>query len=71
MGIGGSTITSSRLTIRQPARRVLDLESECDAHTLLPTAHSDRVTATAINHRVVRLANFNSHLNGISQYGMP
>jgi hypothetical protein len=66
MGIGGSTITLSHLTIRKQARRALDLGTGCGVHALLAAAHSDQVTATDLNPRAVRLARFNARLNGVA-----
>ena len=66
MGIGGSTITLSRLTIRRSADQVLDLGTGCGIHALLAAAHSDRVTASDINPRALRLARFNARLNAVA-----
>lgn len=66
MGIGGSTITLSRLTIRNQVHRTLDLGTGCGVHALMAAAHSGRVTATDLNPRAVRLARFNARLNGIA-----
>ena len=66
MGIGGSTITLSHLTIRNPVRRTLDLGTGCGVHALMAAVHSSHVTATDLNPRAVRLARFNALLNGVA-----
>ncbi|MFZ5770189.1 MAG: methyltransferase [Thermodesulfobacteriota bacterium] len=66
MGIGGSTITLSQLTIRRPCRQTLDLGCGCGVHAFLAAPHSSRVAAVDLNPRAVRLAAFNARLNSIS-----
>ncbi|MCK9296112.1 MAG: class I SAM-dependent methyltransferase [Desulfobulbaceae bacterium] len=66
MGIGGSTITLSQLTVRRPCRQTLDLGCGCGVHAFLAAPHSSRVAAVDLNPRAVRLAAFNARLNSIS-----
>jgi SAM-dependent methyltransferase len=66
MGIGGSTITLSQLTIRRPGGQTLDLGCGCGVHAFLAAPHSSRVAAVDLNPRAVRLAAFNARLNNIS-----
>jgi len=66
MGIGGSTITLSQLTIRRHCRQTLDLGCGCGVHAFLAAPHSSRVAAVDLNPRAVRLAAFNARLNNIS-----
>lgn len=66
MGIGGSTITLSNLTIRRQSRRTLDLGAGCGVHAFLAAPHSDHCVAVDINPRAVQLAQFNAKLNAIS-----
>lgn len=66
MGIGGSTITLSQLTIRSHSRHTLDLGCGCGVHAFLAAPHSSRVAAVDLNPRAVQLAAFNARLNNIS-----
>jgi len=66
MGIGGSTITLSQLTIRRPCHHTLDLGCGCGVHAFLAAPHSSRVSAVDLNPRAVQLATFNARLNNIS-----
>ena len=66
MGIGGSTITLSQLTIRKPSRQTLDLGCGCGVHAFLAAQHSQQVAAVDLNPRAVQLAAFNARLNNIS-----
>lgn len=66
MGIGGSTITLSQLTVRRPSRHTLDLGCGCGVHAFLAAPHSSRVAAVDLTPRAVRLAAFNARLNDIS-----
>ncbi|MCJ7604151.1 MAG: methyltransferase, partial [Desulfobulbaceae bacterium] len=66
MGIGGSTITLSQLTIRRPSHHTLDLGCGCGVHAFLAAPHSSRVAAVDLNPRAVQLAAFNARLNNIS-----
>lgn len=66
MGIGGSTITLSQLTIRRPSRHTLDLGCGCGVHAFLAAPHSRQVAAVDLNPRAVQLAAFNARLNNIN-----
>jgi SAM-dependent methyltransferase len=66
MGVGQSSMTLANLTVRKPARQVLDLGTGCGIQALLAARHSERVVAVDRNPRAVELAGFNAKLNGIS-----
>lgn len=63
MGVGSSSTTLSRLTVRRPSRRTLDLGAGCGIQALLAASHSDAVVATDHNPRAIALATFNAALN--------
>ena len=64
MGVGSSSITLSRLTVRRPSRRTLDLGTGCGIQALLAAPHSEAVVATDRNPRAIALATLNAALNG-------
>jgi methylase of polypeptide subunit release factors len=64
MGFSPSTLTLARLTVREPARATLDLGTGSGLQALLAARHSERVVATDLNPRAVRMATFNAALNG-------
>lgn len=63
MGVGSSSTTLSRLTVRRPSRRSLDLGTGCGIQALLAAPHSDVVVATDRNPRAIALATLNAALN--------
>lgn len=65
MGIGGSTQTLATVTIRSPARSMLDLGTGCGIHALLAAPHTGAVTASDINPRAIAFTEFNARLNSI------
>lgn len=65
MGVGKSTMTLARLTIRRPCRATLDLGAGCGFQALLAARHSERVAASDVNPRAVRLATFNAAVNDL------
>ncbi|HXA28168.1 MAG TPA: methyltransferase [Candidatus Angelobacter sp.] len=66
MGFSPSTLTLARLTVRTPSRATLDLGTGSGLQALLAAAHSERVVATDLNPRAVRLAAFNAAVNGMA-----
>ncbi len=66
MGIGSSSLTLANLTVRRPARLVLDLGTGCGIQALLAARHSDRVLAVDRNPRAVQMAAFNAKLSALS-----
>jgi methylase of polypeptide subunit release factors len=66
MGFSPSTLTLARLTVRTPSRATLDLGTGGGLQALLAAAHSERVVATDVNPRAVRVAAFNAALNGLA-----
>jgi hypothetical protein len=67
MGVGSSTVTLSRLTVRRPSRRTLDLGTGCGVQALLAAPHSEDVVATDRNPRAIGLATLNAALNGAAR----
>jgi len=65
MGIGGSSITLSNLTVRREAGNALDLGTGCGFQAFQAARHCDRVIAVDRNPRAVAIADFNARLNGI------
>jgi methylase of polypeptide subunit release factors len=57
--------TLTRLTVRRPAGRGLDLGTGCGIQGLLLARHSETVDATDVNPRALAFARFNAELNGI------
>lgn len=58
------TVALAQLTVRRPGR-LLDLGTGCGVLALLGAAHAERVLATDINPRAVRLTAFSAQLNGL------
>ena len=65
MGVADSTLALAKLTVRRRVQHALDLGAGCGLQTLLMAGHGDRVTATELNPRAVRLARFNAAVNGV------
>ncbi len=64
MGTTGSTVELTRLTIRRPVGRVLDVGCGGGIHAILAAAHAGAVVGVDINARALNLARFNARLNG-------
>lgn len=66
LGVTGTTLSLSEVTIRLPSRRTLDLGSGSGFLALKAAAHSEQVVASDCNARAVSMARFNILLNGFS-----
>ncbi|MGW4931365.1 DUF7059 domain-containing protein [Agromyces sp. NPDC004153] len=65
LGVGGASMTLSGLMLPTPVRTVLDLGTGCGIQAMHATRFADRVVATDISVRALRLAQLNVALNGI------
>ncbi|MGO3088427.1 MAG: DUF7059 domain-containing protein [Galactobacter sp.] len=63
LGIGRASLTLASSTIRQPARRALDLGVGCGIQTFHLLSHCDHVTATDLSERALAFTRFNLLLN--------
>jgi len=66
LGISPASLSLSRLTLRSPVEHALDLGTGCGVQALHLATHADRVVATDVNPRALRMAAFNAELNGVS-----
>lgn len=60
-----ASATLTQMTIRQPVGRALDLGTGCGVQSLHLVGHADRVVATDLNPRALRLADLTLRLNGV------
>ncbi|MFT3873270.1 MAG: class I SAM-dependent methyltransferase [Nocardioides sp.] len=65
LGISPASLSLSRLTLRSPVEHALDLGTGCGVQALHLATHTDRVVATDVNPRALRIVAFNAELNGI------
>ena len=65
LGVGGASMTLSGLMLQRPVRTALDLGTGCGIQALHAARHAERVVATDISERALRLAALNAELNGI------
>lgn len=61
-----ASATLTQLTIRRPAGRALDLGTGCGVQSLHLASHTERVVATDLNPRALRLADLTLRLNGVA-----
>ncbi len=66
LGISSAATSLAQLTVRAPVDRALDLGTGCGVQALHLAAHADRVVATDVNQRALRLARLNAGLNGVA-----
>ncbi|WP_193606764.1 N5-glutamine methyltransferase family protein [Nocardioides lijunqiniae] len=66
LGISGASSSLAQLTLRRPMARSLDLGTGCGVQALHLAGHSDRVVATDVNARALRLTRLNAALNGVA-----
>jgi SAM-dependent methyltransferase len=66
MGVSGSSLTLSSVTVRNSVRSMLDLGTGSGYLALLAAAHSQHVIATDLNPRAVAAARFNAILNRVT-----
>lgn len=65
LGISEASSSLAQLTVRPPVGRALDLGTGCGVQALHLSGHADRVVATDVNPRALRLAALTAELNGI------
>ncbi len=65
LGVGGASMTLSRLMLPTPARSVLDLGTGCGIQAMHAARFAPRVVATDISARALRIAAMNLALNAI------
>lgn len=66
LGVGGASTTLSGLMLQRPVRSALDLGTGCGIQALHAARHAERVVATDISERALRLAALNAELNGVT-----
>jgi methylase of polypeptide subunit release factors len=65
-GISNATRTLAALTPRRAVRRALDLGTGCGSQALLASGHAERVVATDVTERALRVARLNLELNDVT-----
>ncbi|WP_235493281.1 DUF7059 domain-containing protein [Leifsonia sp. Leaf336] len=65
LGVGGASLTLSGLMLQRPVRSALDLGTGCGIQALHAARHAERVVATDISERALRLAALNAELNDV------
>lgn len=65
LGISPASTSLAQLTLRHRVGRSLDLGTGCGVQALHLATHSDRVVATDVNRRALRLARLTCELNGV------
>jgi SAM-dependent methyltransferase len=65
LGVGPPALLLARLSVRRPARRVLDLGCGGGVQALLAARHAERVVGVDLNPRALAFARFNACLNGV------
>jgi hypothetical protein len=66
LGISSAATSLAQLTVRAPVSRSLDLGTGCGVQALHLATHSERVVATDVNQRALRLTRFNAALNEVA-----
>ena len=66
LGISPASLSLARLTLRDDVGSALDLGTGCGVQALHLAQHADRVVATDVNPRALRLARFNIALNEVA-----
>ncbi|MCB0905592.1 MAG: methyltransferase [Nocardioidaceae bacterium] len=66
LGISPASLSLARLTLRDGVATALDLGTGCGVQALHLAEHADRVVATDVNPRALRLARFNLALNDVA-----
>ncbi|MBZ5734688.1 methyltransferase [Nocardioides sp. TRM66260-LWL] len=67
LGISPASTSLAQLTLRHEVGSALDLGTGCGVQALHLAAHAERVVATDVNARALRLARFNAALNGVEE----
>jgi len=65
LGISPASVSLAQLTIREQVGSALDLGTGCGVQALHLTGHADRVVATDVNRRALRLAALSCELNEV------
>lgn len=65
LGISPASLSLARMTDRTPVGSALDLGTGCGVQALHLAAHSERVVATDVNQRALRMTEFNVALNDL------
>jgi hypothetical protein len=65
LGVSARSLALSRLGVRRPVGRALDVGAGCGFQALLAAAHAASVVATDVNPRALRLTELNAALNGV------
>lgn len=68
LGVGRASITLANLTVRRQNEVVLDLGTGSGCQALLAASHAAKVIGTDVNPRALSFADFNSRLNGITNF---
>jgi hypothetical protein len=65
LGVSSASISLAQMTIREQVVSALDLGTGCGVQSLHLAQHSEKVVATDVNERALRLARFNADLNEV------
>jgi methylase of polypeptide subunit release factors len=65
LGVGGASVTLAQATVRVPAATALDLGTGCGVQSLHLSRHVERVTATDLSSRALRMAATTAAFNGM------
>jgi len=65
LGVGGASTTLANITVRRPARRVLDLGTGSGVQALHAARHAASVTATDVNPRALHFTRLTAALSGL------
>ncbi len=65
LGVSSASTTLAQLTIDSQVGSALDLGTGCGVQSLHLSAHADRITATDVNPRVLKLAQITAELNEV------
>jgi len=66
LGISSASTSLAQLTVRQPVGSALDLGTGCGVQALHLASHADRVVATDVNPRALRMARLTAALNEVA-----
>ena len=66
LGISPAATSLAQLTVREPVGAAVDLGTGCGVQALHLAAHAERVVATDVNRRALRLTRLNAELNGLA-----
>jgi methylase of polypeptide subunit release factors len=64
LGVGGASVTLAQATVRVPVRAALDLGTGCGVQSLHLSRHAERITATDVSRRALRMAATTAAFNG-------